>query len=262
MKRIHIVALSPRSGTTLLAECMALCLNIDKADEHEAPVWRLKTGGGIYLTKRPADLFAVWPRLLLDRHFYVICMVRDPRDVIVSRHGKDRKRYWVPLRMWKERLPDWQKLRAHPRFVTVRYEDLVSDADAIQRQICEQLPFLTSKHPFSAFGSLAAPPRDSVDALGGVRDIDRSSIGKWRNHLPRVAGQLKRHGAITEALVTFGYERDASWLTCLEGVAPDFTPSHLWERQPRSFRRRRHFAQVCVSAALVVAGRSIGIRVV
>ena len=58
-QRIHIVGVSPRTGTTLLAECMVACMNIDAFEAHEASVSRLRLGPRVYLTKRPADLFAI-----------------------------------------------------------------------------------------------------------------------------------------------------------------------------------------------------------
>ena len=36
MERLHIVGLGPRTGTTLLAECMATCFEIDAFEPHEA----------------------------------------------------------------------------------------------------------------------------------------------------------------------------------------------------------------------------------
>ena len=264
MKRIHIVALSPRTGTTLLAECMVACLNIDGFEAHEASVTRIRTGKEIYLTKRPTELLSVRPRLLLDPHFYVICMMRDPRDVIASRHGKHPEHYWVPLRVWKQRLPAFRRLITHERVLVVRYEDLVTDPDATQQRLRDRLPFLAANHAFSAFHALAAPSGDSLSALGGLRQFDRSSVGNWRNHLPRVAGQLLQHGPLTDELIESGYERDDSWLSVLDGVQPDFTPSHLPDRP-----RRRWFGRLprsrlglpWISAGVVVAARAVGVKV-
>ena len=63
--------------------------------------------------------------------------MRDPRDVIVSRHGQDRERYWTSLRIWKQRLPIVRALSGHDRFLLVRYEDLVADPDRVERHILE-----------------------------------------------------------------------------------------------------------------------------
>jgi hypothetical protein len=125
MERIHVVGAGPRTGTTLLAECMVSCFAIDAFEPHEASLCRHKKNVGIYLTKNPVDLHIVSPRLLIDRHLHVIAMLRDPRDVIVSRHRNDPKRYWAPLRFWKRHAQVIRRLRHHRRFILVRYEDLV-----------------------------------------------------------------------------------------------------------------------------------------
>ena len=96
MERLHIVGLGPRTGTTLLAECMATCFEIDAFEPHEASLCQHKRGVQIYLTKNPVDLNIVGPRLRIDRHLHVIAMLRDPRDVIVSRHKLDPVHYWTP----------------------------------------------------------------------------------------------------------------------------------------------------------------------
>jgi len=265
MQRLHIVSVSPRTGTTLLAECMVACMNIDGFEAHEASIARIRAGTQIYLTKRPGDLLAVGPRLAIDPHFHVICTLRDPRDVIVSRHRNDPGRYWVPLQVWKKRLSAFRQLARHERVLVVRYEDLVTDPDATQRRIQERLPFLRPTRAFSEFHAVAVPSHESLKALGGLRQFDTDSVGNWRRHLPRVAGQLVQHGPITEELIEFGYERDASWLSLLEGIDPDMSGSHLRDRSRRHWLRRLRPPRrglAWLSAGVVVGARALGIRIV
>jgi hypothetical protein len=262
-RRIHIVGISPRTGTTLLAECMVACMNIDAFEPHEAAVARLRIGARVYLTKRPADLASVGPRLKLDPDFHVICLMRDPRDVIVSRHGRDRERYWASLRIWKQRLPLVRGFRGHDRFMVIRYEDLVTDPDATERRIRAQLPFLESLRPFSAFHAAASPSALALEALGPVRPFDAGGVGAWRRHLPRVAGQLAQYGPIADELIEFGYERDAAWVSLLDGVSPDLSGSHLGDRSRRRWRRRAERSVLpWASAVAVRAARAVGLRVV
>jgi hypothetical protein len=37
-----------------------------------------------------------------DPELYVIYVLRDPRDVICSRHGKDKSMYYSNIRLWRE----------------------------------------------------------------------------------------------------------------------------------------------------------------
>ena len=241
---------------------MVACMTIDGFEPHEASVARLRLGKRVYLTKRPADLAALAPRLRLDPHFHAICLMRDPRDVIVSRHHKDQSRYWTPLRIWKERVAIVRHLAGHARFTIVRYEDFVVAPDTTAKQLTGRLPFLEATHPFSAFSAVAQPSRAAVEALGIVRPFDTGSIGNWRNHLPRVAGQLAQYGPITDELIEFGYERDAAWLSALAGVTPDFAPSRIGMRRRRRWRRYLERAVLpWVSAAVVVTAQKAGVPI-
>jgi hypothetical protein len=252
MKRIHIVGISPRSGTTLLAECMIAGFEIDAFDAHETPLTTHRRDVNIYLTKKPVDIHIVGPRLSVDRNFHVVAMVRDPRDIVVSVHRQDPSRYWAPLRYWKSRLAVLRRLSRHKRCVVIRYEDLVREPDSVQEGLAARMPFLTPRRSFSAFHKSAAPSRKSLDALGPLRAINSQSIGNWRNHLRRLKGQLSQHGSITEDLIEFGYERDDSWLSVLESVEPDLSPSHWPEHfaLPVWTFRRLKYAEAARVAAL------------
>lgn len=226
-RRIHIVGTGPRTGTTLLAEAMNACFNIDLYPSHEDQLFiSAPEDTDVFLTKHPQDLLVVGPRLQVDPYFFVVYMVRDPRDIITSVHGADPDRYWTGLRYWKAFLPIGRRLSAHPRFITVRYEDFVSNPDATQERLALLLPFLECHERFSRYHKVAAPDAISQEALNGIRPIRPKSVGRWTDHLPRVAGQIYLHGPITPDLIEYGYESDASWLEQLKGVEPDFCESH------------------------------------
>jgi hypothetical protein len=226
MERIHVVGAGPRTGTTLLAECMVSCFAIDAFEPHEASLCRHKKNVGVYLTKNPVDLHIVSPRLLIDRHLHVIAMLRDPRDVIVSRHRNDPQALLGAAPVLEAPRAGHSPAATPWRFILVRYEDLVRNPDAVQEALIARMPFLKQRARFSDFHKLTRPSAKSVAAMGSVRPIDSASIGNWRNHLARVAGQIAIHGPISEELIAFGYEPDESWLAALNGVAPDLTPSH------------------------------------
>ncbi len=188
MKRIHVVGCGPRSGTTLIAEIMIACFEIDLHTEHETSIFSPPSRrADIFLTKRPRDILVAGPILRTMPSLHVIYMIRDPRDMVVSRHRKDPERYWSSLRYWKKYIDYGERLRDHPRFITLRYEDLVREPDVIQELLMERMPFLEKRTEFSQYHNIARPSEDSVKALRGVRAISAGSIGNWRSHLPRVA---------------------------------------------------------------------------
>lgn len=108
--------------------------------------------------------------------------------------------------------------------ITVFYEELVQNPNKVQDALENQISFLERTSEFSDFHKVASPSKDSVAALGGVRKITVSSIGNWRNHLPRVKAQIELYGDISEDLIRFGYERDESWLDELAAVQADNGP--------------------------------------
>ncbi len=230
MQRIHIVGCGPRTGTTLMAEMMSACFDIDLYPKHESSIYtRPARKAKIFLTKRPRDILVVGPMLRLMSNLHVVYMLRDPRDMVVSKHRKDPDRYWASLRYWKTYTIYGRKLENHPRFITVRYEDLVVQADSVQEYLAQRIPFLTKRASFSRYHEIAKPDDDSLAALKGMRPVSSTSIGNWRNHLSRIAGQIQNHGDISQDLIEYGYEQDDSWLKELKGVTPDFSESHWAE---------------------------------
>ena len=261
MERIHVVGVGPRTGTTLMAECISACFAIDASEPHEARLTRHRWNVGVYLTKYPAEIALVAPRLRLDRHFHVVCMIRDPRDVVVSVHGRDQRRYWAPLRLWLKQAANLRRLLGSERFILVRYEDLVARPDDVQAELARRLPFLKKTAVFSRYHEVAAPSKDSLVALGGIRPIGTESIGNWRNHLPRLKGQIARHGSIADDLVEFGYETDNGWLTHLDGVKPDMRRSH-WPEESRQGSQRWRYARAWLDALSIAGLRMVGARIV
>jgi len=220
VKRIHVIGSGPRSGTTLLAEALASCFDIDASCGHELSIAHPDPPGcTVHLTKQPGELLSVFLPLAVDPDLRVICCVRDPRDAAVSRHGDRPGVYWSGFRYWKLFVRHRQRLARSPRALILRYEDLVRDPDGIQRRIAEFLPFLSQRHPFSEFHKVAQPGERSQKALCRLRPISAAGIGGWREHLPRIKQQIEIHGPVTRSLVEHGYEQDGSWERVLDGVA-------------------------------------------
>jgi hypothetical protein len=137
----------------------------------------------------------------------------------VSFHGSSPGVYWTGLRYWKLFVKKYDKLAKHPRFISIKYEDFVSNPDRMQKQLTKKIPFLGKKHRFTEYHMVAKPSESSLKALKNVRPIECKGIGRWRNHLPRIKQQISIHGNISEELIRFGYEPDTSWEHVLDGIA-------------------------------------------
>ncbi|MBT8098445.1 MAG: sulfotransferase, partial [Gammaproteobacteria bacterium] len=183
-----------------------------------------------------------------DPELYVIYVLRDPRDVIVSRHGKNRDKYYSNIRVWRELHGYAQSMLEHERFLLIRYEEFVSEPDKTQEQIVTRFPWLRMRHRFSEYHEHAVVSEKSTLAMNSVRPIAPSSVGVWQKQLGRIKGQQQIHGSLTPDLIACGYESDADWERLLDGVTPDTSSSrypekvYFWSRISRQINALRKIA--------------------
>lgn len=204
-----------------MAELLGNCFDIDDRVDHEQALWEpIPARAGTFLTKKPPDTVRIRPVFLLDRDLYVIAMIRDPRGVITSRHRTKPDVYFSSFWRWEHYMRAIMALQHHPRYLVIRYEDLVTDPDAVQRRIAEAFDFLHPTCLFSRFPEGADVHERARVSLNGVRSVDRASLERWRAELPRIKGELERHPEMVDWLIRLGYEPDDAWVRCLEGVAP------------------------------------------
>jgi hypothetical protein len=252
-RHLHIVACSPRSGTTLLHEAMVTCFRVDRHYDHEIRFNLVDARDGeILVTKRPKDIMYM-EAVIDDPGIDVIYLLRDPRDVIVSRHGKNRDLYYSNIRLWREMQAFAKPLYGHERFLEVRYEDFVSDPDSVQVAIEARFPWLERKHAFSAYHEYAEVSEKSKLAMHDVRPIAPTSVGVWKKHPERIRGQQQIHGSLTPDLVACGYESSGDWEHLLDGVEPDLSRSrypekvYFWSRIARradAWRKVRQYRRL------------------
>lgn len=226
---IHITGCLPRSGTTLLTELMVNCFEIDGYTEHEYSIFkRFPYAYRVLCTKKPNDIKRISFPLRINPHLHVIYVLRDPRDAISSRshqRNNQEKKIWGNLATWLQHHRIAESLWDNPRFIVVRYEDLVTAPDKVQDYLQKRLQFLNKRLNFSDFHKVAKPSEKSNAALGGIRPISASSIGNWRSHLPYIKAQLQKYNNAADdipgLLIKLGYEKDRAWLEDLKDVAAD-----------------------------------------
>jgi omega-hydroxy-beta-dihydromenaquinone-9 sulfotransferase len=133
----------------------------------------------------------------------VINMVRDPRDILLSQKNKWRRgrlgggkiprreliRSWfnydpiITSRIWASAVRQAQAFREHPRMVSVRFEDVLTEPETTIRELCRRIDL--SFEP----GMLNVPAvGSSLDADDAAKlGVDASRLGKWRR------GGLRRY---------------------------------------------------------------------
>ena len=246
LKRLHVVG-CPRSGTTLITEMLDNGFHNDGCCEHEQTVYLpVDVEEGIYITKQPTDIVHIGYVLERDPDLFVVGLLRDPRGVITSIHKARENMYFCNFPVWERCWRAFRVLRGHPRFVPVRYEDLIRAPDEVQTQIADRFEFLKQKERFSRFHKVAKPSSDSLNAMGDLRAVNDVSLAKWKNHLPRLKEQLDRYPVLGEALKAENCEPDDSWMKILQGIEarrfdcryPDY-PSRIKELEKRIRIRRK-----------------------
>lgn len=232
MTRLHIVG-CPRSGTTLLMELVSTCFENSGYCEHELSIFEpLRDPGPLYFSKQPNDIKQIGHIFHRDPNLHIVYLGRDPRAVITSKHRANPNEYFCNYRVWSECDQAAQRYWDHPRFLPLRYEDLVTAPDGVQHRIAERFDFMRPRYPFTEYHLHADPSGDASRAMNGLREIDLDSLDKWRGHLPRVAEQLERRPRLADDLVRLGYEPDRRWLELLDGVTPVVYPCRYPERRP------------------------------
>ena len=257
-KHIHIVGCLPRSGTTLMTELMINCFKIDGYTDHEYSIFKeFPKTYRVLCTKKPNDIKRIDYPLRVNNDLYVIYILRDPRDTISSRshkNNKENKKIWGNLQDWMIHQEFAERQSSNSRFITVRYEDLVTNPDKTQLELQRKLPFLQIETKFSEYHKVARPSKKSADALGGARKISPASIGSWRNNMPYIKAQIEKYGDITQRLINLGYEQDAIWMVALNNVEADNSEEPLrkksnqkifWEKWFTQPRRRLLYGLSC-----------------
>jgi len=138
-----------------------------------------------------------------------IHIVRDGRDVVTSRHPHDPDRYWVPPHRWVQDVSAGRAFENHPQVLTIRYEDLLRDYEAIMLRVCDFIEeefvpaFLDYPH--------SAKINQSGAWFGPARAISTGAIGRWRRpeFARRVADLLAEPDAIA-LLRYYGYLNDSN----------------------------------------------------
>ena len=162
IERIHVIGCA-RSGTTLLQLAMACFSGVVLAEDESSPShpflgerarlamklgWR--RGRKFYITKRDSGWYFPKHRDALQavtraENIGLILMVRDPRDVMLSRHvgskmGPPEDAYVTPQRWYESILAGqhiFEVLADHPRKLVLRYEDLVNAPAEAERRLSE-----------------------------------------------------------------------------------------------------------------------------
>jgi hypothetical protein len=116
-----------------------------------------RNGKKIPCEQTPRYLFYAKEILDLFPEAKIINMVRDPRDVLLSQKNKWRRRFlgarnippteairawanyhpYIIARLWRGAIRMAMQLEGHPRFISIRFEDLLRHPEEVIKHLCD-----------------------------------------------------------------------------------------------------------------------------
>jgi hypothetical protein len=139
-----------------------------------------------------------------EGNFRFIQIVRDGRDVILSRHPRDTDRYWVEPQRWVDDVSLGTTFIDHPNFHTIRYEDLINNYVETVTGICEFLGISLTDRILNWHQHASVRRNNALySEIGKLSD---RSIGKWKK--PENKHRVRQLTDLPEAMVLlekYGY---------------------------------------------------------
>lgn len=128
--------------------------------------------------------------------FAFIQIIRDGRDVILSRHPSSEGAYYVDPARWVEDVTMGLTLLDDPRVLTIRYESLVQDYIPTIRKVLHHLDLSITDEILSWYDHSTV--RRNPAYFSGLEKLHTHSIGKWKDpvYRERVDELLRYPGAI------------------------------------------------------------------
>lgn len=221
----------PRSGTTLLLSILSAHPDIH-AIPKETGVFRysrkarllleikfnlnyffgaffrnIKSGSKRWCEKTPGNVLYFKKLLkIFNNRVKMIHIIRDGRDVILSKHPTDKSRYWVEPEVWVDYVTKGLKFRDHPNVLTIKYEDLILSNKQVILEICQFLKLSPSEKILNWYENTHV--RENNAWSGEVAPIFNNSIGKWKSdkYQERI-NYFFQNAAAVELLNELGYNK-------------------------------------------------------
>lgn len=137
----------------------------------------------------------------------LLWMLRDPRDVLTSTHPRRPGEFYVkPERLIKS-LELYHHFKNLAQVLTVRYEELVFNANAVQARIAQAFQLEPIRNFTEGYKHFTRD--ENVRAMHSVRPIDAKSVQKWKanpGYLEYLQKVVAEHPALIPLARDCGYE--------------------------------------------------------
>ncbi len=167
---------------------------------------KIKPTAKRYCEKSPANVQRIEA---IDKYhkgkFKLIHIIRDGRDVTLSKHPTKVDQHWVEPKRWVRDVKLGQKFKDHPAVLTIHYEALVSEYEKTIRDICLFLDIHLSEeilhwHKYTTV-------RKNRALYSPIKELNSASIGNYKRpeHKERLKEFMQNAEAV-ELLKKLGYE--------------------------------------------------------
>lgn len=218
-----------RSGTTLLHQMLLTSVaNAWVAPDERSLNKVSRLWPRTIITKRPLDIFDVNDYSGF-RRLCVLIIIRDPRDIITSRHaavdddyfigadyvyhiGKNNQKFKVSKGSMLSTFSQIKNLANMKNTSLLKYEELVERPENVKTWF-ERVWGLKFKRPLESFH--LSKELSLLSPLNGVRSPETTRIGKWKrdpDDRQRVIQQFQEFPEMHQILFQFGYEINKDWL--------------------------------------------------
>ncbi len=234
----------PRSGTSLLYNMMSTT-TAEKFIFTEFENYFMFTMHkmGCIASKAPLDIMHLEYIDKLNIHqkeLALVIVIRDLRDIVTSKHPINPSAYFIghdysfwpkdsKFENWEHSAPGViqisskiQEASKRPYTLIIKYEDLVSKPDLVQKQICDFFSY-SANLPFSEYhtqpdklaykytGRYAA--RDESLVLEGKKIENKKQRWDKPEHRDRIIEQFTTCPALFDLLIEYGYESNRDWFS-------------------------------------------------
>ena len=191
-----------------------------------------KNGKQIPCEQTPQNVFHIQDILALYPQSYIINMVRDPRDVLLSQKYKWKIRFLgasnIPLseairswsnyhsavisKLWNSSIQAAAQFQDNPRVKTVRFEDLVRDSEAVMKDVCDFVGVCFGEEMMNISqgeGGVSSHKKVSPS----VRGIDSGVVSRWKK-----GGLLTPEVHICQSITQKNMQRYGYELTAVNAI--------------------------------------------
>lgn len=109
----------------------------------------------------------------------LIHIIRDGRDVMLSKHPKDSSQYWVSPERWVNDVKAGLEFKDHPNVFTLKYENLILNYTEVVKKLCSFIDENFTEELKDWYDNTKVKKNEAWD--GKVKKLHSNSIAKYKN---------------------------------------------------------------------------------